>query len=140
MATATADIETAPAPEAVEPRSKRTLILSLAAAAVIGAGGIWYITHHGLENTDNAQIDGDVVAVPARVGGVVTKIASPQITGVLVPHSGNGHFHIMLRCSCHTIGTPFSALTAVPSGPLHCGQSAAKVPDTNRLSARIDDG
>src|SRR5882724_3277288 len=77
MATATADIETAPAPtlEAVEPRSKRTLILSLVAAAVIGAGGIWYITHHGLENTDNAQIDGDVVAVPARVGGVVTKIA-----------------------------------------------------------------
>jgi membrane fusion protein (multidrug efflux system) len=75
MATATADIETAPAQEAAEPRSKRRLILSLVAAAVIGAGGIWYITHHGLENTDNAQIDGDVVAVPARVGGVVTKIA-----------------------------------------------------------------
>ena len=75
MATATADIETAPAQESVEPRSKRTLVLSLVAAALIGAGGTWYITHHGLENTDNAQIDGDVVAVPARVGGVVTKIA-----------------------------------------------------------------
>ena len=76
MATATAGIESAPAPavETAEPRSKRNLVLGLIAAAVIGAGGFWYITHHGLENTDNAQIDGDVVSVPARVGGVVTKV------------------------------------------------------------------
>jgi len=76
MATATAEIETAPAAkETSESRSKRGLVLGLIAAAVIGAGGIWYVTHHGLENTDNAQIDGDVVSVPARVGGVVTKIS-----------------------------------------------------------------
>ena len=76
MATATADIETtAPAQEATEQRSKKGMILGIVAAAVIGAGAIWYVTHHGLESTDNAQIDGDVVAVPARVGGVVTKIA-----------------------------------------------------------------
>ena len=76
MATATAGIESASAPaaETAEPRSKRNLVLGLIAAAVIGAGGFWYITHHGLENTDNAQIDGDVVSVPARVGGVVTKV------------------------------------------------------------------
>ena len=41
---------------------------------MIGGGGYWYVTHHGLENTDNAQIDGEVVSVPARMGGVVTKI------------------------------------------------------------------
>src|SRR6478735_2145861 len=75
MATATAGIDSAPeTKEITEPRSKRRLILGLVAAAVIAGGGVWYVTHHGLENTDNAQIDGDVVSVPARVGGVVTKI------------------------------------------------------------------
>ena len=75
MATATADIESAPAAEATETRSKKGLVLGLIAAVVIGGGGLWYVTHRGLENTDNAQIDADVVSVPARVGGVVTKIA-----------------------------------------------------------------
>jgi membrane fusion protein (multidrug efflux system) len=76
MSTATAGIESSPSTAATsEPRSKRRLVLGLVAAAVIGGGGFWYVTHHGLENTDNAQIDGDVVSVPARVGGVVTKIA-----------------------------------------------------------------
>jgi len=78
MATATADsVQSAPTPAqaGAEPRSKKSLVLGLVAAAVIGAGGFWYVTHHGLENTDNAQIDGDVTSVPARVGGVVTKIA-----------------------------------------------------------------
>ncbi len=75
MATATAEIDSAPAAtESSEPRSKRGLVLGLIAAAVIAGGGFWYLTHRGLENTDNAQIDGDVVSVPARVGGVVTKI------------------------------------------------------------------
>jgi len=75
MTTATAPIESAAAPTVTAaPRSKRSLILGLVAAGVIGAGGLWYLTHRGLENTDNAQIDGDVVAVPARVGGVVTQI------------------------------------------------------------------
>jgi len=75
MATATVEIDSAPATkETSQPRSKRGLVLGLIAAAVIAGGGFWYVTHHGLENTDNAQIDGDVVSVPARVGGVVTKI------------------------------------------------------------------
>jgi membrane fusion protein, multidrug efflux system len=77
MATATADsVESAPVPtqEATEPRSKKSLILGVLAAVVIGGGGFWYVIHHGLENTDNAQIDADVTSVPSRVGGVVTKI------------------------------------------------------------------
>lgn len=75
MATATVEIDSAPAAkETSQPRSKRNLVLGLIAGAVIAGGGFWYVTHHGLENTDNAQIDGDVVSVPARVGGVVTKI------------------------------------------------------------------
>src|ERR1041384_2577674 len=76
MATATAEIDTAPAAKEIsEPQSKRGVVLGLIAAAVIGAGGVWYVTHRGLENTDNAQIDGDVVSVPARIGGVVTRIS-----------------------------------------------------------------
>ena len=75
MATATAGIDSAPAAETTETRSKKGLVLGLLAAVVIGGGGVWYVTHHGLENTDNAQVDADVVSVPARVGGVVTKIA-----------------------------------------------------------------
>ena len=76
MATATAELDTAPTAKATtEPRSKRSLVLGLIAAAVIAGGGFWYVTHRGLENTDNAQIDGDVVSVPARLGGVVTKIS-----------------------------------------------------------------
>jgi|SRR6188768_1207717 len=76
MTSAAADLDTTPrAKETSEPRSKRGLVLGVIALAVLGVGGAWYVTHHGLENTDNAQIDGDVVSVPARVGGVVTKIA-----------------------------------------------------------------
>ena len=75
MTTASPGIDTASAAATSEPRSKRGLVLGLIAAVVIGGGGIWYVMHRGLENTDNAQIDGDVVSVPARVGGVVTKVA-----------------------------------------------------------------
>ena len=75
MTTASPGIDTASAAATAEPRSKRGLVLGLIAAVVIGGGGIWYVMHRGLENTDNAQIDGDVVSVPARVGGVVTKVA-----------------------------------------------------------------
>jgi membrane fusion protein (multidrug efflux system) len=75
MTTASPGIDTAPAAVTTEPRSKRGLLFGLIAALAIGGSGIWYLTHHGLESTDNAQIDGDVVSVPARVGGIVTKIA-----------------------------------------------------------------
>ena len=75
MTTASPGIETTTTAATTEPRSKRGLVIGLIAALVVVGGGVWYVTHHGLENTDNAQIDGDVVSVPARVGGVVTKIA-----------------------------------------------------------------
>jgi membrane fusion protein (multidrug efflux system) len=75
MTTASPGIDTASAAATTEPRSKRGLVLGLIAAVLLAGGGIWYVTHHGLENTDNAQIDGEVVSVPARAGGVVIKVA-----------------------------------------------------------------
>lgn len=75
MTTASPGIDTGSAAVTTEPRSKRGLVLGLVAAVLLAGGGIWYVTHHGLENTDNAQIDGEVVSVPARAGGVVIKVA-----------------------------------------------------------------
>lgn len=48
------------------------LLVVLSIAAVVG--GTYWWSHRGLESTDDAQVDADVVAVPARVGGVVVKV------------------------------------------------------------------
>src|ERR1700753_1349863 len=54
--------------------SRQKLILgSLALIAAIG-GTTWYVTHRRLESTGDAQVDGDVVAVPARLGGVISHV------------------------------------------------------------------
>src|ERR1700677_4638387 len=45
-------------------------VLSVAALGVVG----WYVMHAGLEDTDDAQVDADVVSVPARIGGLVEKV------------------------------------------------------------------
>jgi membrane fusion protein (multidrug efflux system) len=46
---------------------------SLAVAAAT-AGIAYYVTHRGLETTDDAQVDSDVVSVPTRTSGVVIKV------------------------------------------------------------------
>ena len=51
--------------------SRQTLIVGSVALIAALAGGTWYLVHRGFENTDDAQVDGDVVAVPARIGGIV---------------------------------------------------------------------
>jgi membrane fusion protein (multidrug efflux system) len=54
--------------------SRRTVVmLAGAAAAALGTIG-WIVAHRGLESTDDAQTDADVVAVPARTGGTITHI------------------------------------------------------------------
>jgi membrane fusion protein (multidrug efflux system) len=55
------------------PRS-RTLLIGLAAATALAALLALWVSRRGLETTDNAQIDGEVVAVPARVAGPVAKV------------------------------------------------------------------
>ena len=52
---------------------RRVILLSLLGAfLLVGAG--WFIAHHGLESTDDAQIDADVVAVPSRASGTVVAV------------------------------------------------------------------
>src|SRR5882757_5367643 len=61
-------------PPQPRPKSKRNLVLLLLAIAATIGGGVFWILRHGRESTDDAQIDADVVLVPARVDGVVKKV------------------------------------------------------------------
>jgi membrane fusion protein (multidrug efflux system) len=52
--------------------------LRLMAMSVLGVGAVsvvaWYMAHAGLEDTDDAQIDADVVQVPAQISGTVAAV------------------------------------------------------------------
>jgi membrane fusion protein (multidrug efflux system) len=48
-------------------------MLSLLGAFLLTGAG-WWVMHRGLEATDDAQLDADVVAVPSRAGGTVTRV------------------------------------------------------------------
>lgn len=50
-------------------------VLGALLALVLAGGAYTYATHHGRERTDDAQIDADVVAVPARAAGLVLHVA-----------------------------------------------------------------
>ena len=67
-------------PEAAAPvapaRSQRPKIIALGVLAVGGAVlGSYYLSHANIESTDDAQVEADIVSVPARVGGVVSKVS-----------------------------------------------------------------
>ncbi|MFO0555537.1 MAG: HlyD family secretion protein [Polyangiaceae bacterium] len=63
-----------PAPAARPGRSRRGLVIGLALLAIAGAGGGYWATHHTLETTDDAQLDGEVVAVPTKAGGTIAHV------------------------------------------------------------------
>src|SRR5262249_14330684 len=56
----------------------------------------------------------------------VRKIASPQMAGVLVPHSGKRVFQTTPVVSLQNSGRFCSWLTLFPAGPRHCGQFSAR--------------
>jgi membrane fusion protein (multidrug efflux system) len=59
---------------AAKPRSKRMLLLVVAALAA-AAGTVYYVHQRHFEETDDAQIDGDIGSVGARVAGTVSAVA-----------------------------------------------------------------
>ena len=68
-----AEAQTATVPPAA--KKKRTwLLLPILAIAASSIGAGYYVSHRGLESTDDAQIDADVVSVPTRTQGVVIKV------------------------------------------------------------------
>src|SRR5262245_24781433 len=68
----------APADEEVRrvaPRGgRKSAVLIVLALAAVGGMGAWYFTHRGLESTDDAQIDAEVIAVPARAAGTALRV------------------------------------------------------------------
>ncbi len=58
---------------AAPPKSRRSLFIGIGAVALAGAF-TYYAIHRNIEDTDDAQIDGDVITVPARTGGLVTAV------------------------------------------------------------------
>ena len=66
----------APAQDAAKPAkgSKARVVLGAIGVVLAGAGTVYYVTHRGLESTDDAQIDAEMVSVPARTAGVVSKL------------------------------------------------------------------
>lgn len=63
----------APAPADKAGGKRRVVLLSLL-GAFLATGAGWFIMHRGLESTDDAQIDADVVAVPSRTSGTVLAV------------------------------------------------------------------
>lgn len=78
MATASLDSSPAAATEVQADERSQTrpvrLIGGIVAALVVLGGATYFFLHRGLESTDDAQIDGEIVAVPARIGGIVTRV------------------------------------------------------------------
>lgn len=63
----------APATAAKKPGKARTILLAIGGIAAVAGSG-YVITHRGLESTDDAQVDADVVAVAPRTSGMVVKV------------------------------------------------------------------
>src|SRR5258706_11468456 len=75
------DAASAVTPPPLEPPARRrprltrraVIMLSVLSAALVGGGAYWY-SRRGLESTDDAQVDGDIVPVPARLAAPVVEL------------------------------------------------------------------
>jgi membrane fusion protein (multidrug efflux system) len=67
------EIEAPAAAAPAKPRRLPVIPIVVVAAVALGGGG-WFLAHRGLETTDDAQVDADVVAVPSRASGAVARV------------------------------------------------------------------
>jgi membrane fusion protein (multidrug efflux system) len=70
---ASADGRVAPPLTAAAPSRRKWLFAGLALVGLAGAAARLWMAR-GMESTDDAQIDADIVAVPARTGGTVSRV------------------------------------------------------------------
>ena len=54
---------------------KAYVIVGVVLAALIAGALVWWLTTRGMESTDDAQVQADVVPLAARVGGAVARVA-----------------------------------------------------------------
>jgi len=144
MATSAPASPIAAAPAAVvipEPRSRRPIFLTVVAIGAIAAGAFafrnWsYGRVH--ESTDNAQVDGHIMPVLARVGGFV-KLAGPEEnTGVRA-----GDTLVILdddeyRVRLASAEADFEAARVVAGGRGVAGQSQALVQSATSQQAALE--
>jgi membrane fusion protein (multidrug efflux system) len=70
------DAETAPEPPNPPPaRSRRAIILIAVAVVIILGVAIYFFSQRNIETTDDAQVDGNAVAVAPKVSGYVSELA-----------------------------------------------------------------
>src|SRR5512140_1655611 len=63
-----------PPPRRRQRLTRRSVVmLSVLGVGLVAGGAYWY-SRRGLETTDDAQVDGDIVPVPARTSAVVLEI------------------------------------------------------------------
>jgi len=72
--TETAEAKLSLAPAAPPRKGRRNLILVAVAAVVATGAFVWWFLHRGLESTDDAEIDADIIDVPVRTGGNVAQV------------------------------------------------------------------
>jgi membrane fusion protein (multidrug efflux system) len=63
----------APKPQG-KPRRRTPLLIAGLSAAALGTAGLWYVLNAGQESTDDAQVEGRVMNVSARVAGQVLHV------------------------------------------------------------------
>lgn len=67
-------VKKADADEPAAPRRKRWPIIAAVVVVVLVAGGLYWLHVRGRESTDDAEVDGHITQISARVGGTVTKV------------------------------------------------------------------